>query len=948
MTLPIEKALIRNQWPDSIPTPTDSSSESTKLAYYVINGRFGDVLTSRPAQELLHTQSWDGHLEDMFDSVTTPGDGEEAELVQLVIAIALLYAFIQANWTGPDLNFYPSDIFHHPSVQTINEDLNAKAISELAYGGEPAYHLAKCPIYLRLAQIILLPRSYQEGEITNLKRLQTAPLWTLCLTLLHQQILDETVPPPELFTTALSSSIESLVSTFTAELSNSDEPSPDADLSARVLITHGLLFHLLSQDKIASSFFARAIQATGLQHELTGALGKRTKFQQQDLSQLIVLAKSKLKIKSTETDVKPAATTTEVATNTDSTVPKSFALNDDTLLETTQYAPISSSTSLSHLDPSSQPALHPLDQTILLALAQTLRATSPSDPLTSSQLSAYTSRILSHPQNWSIHTMALLSRSRLEANRTRTVERAVLQIQALVDQMPATDEEREGKSEREKGASARERLEYFWELLLPSRWALEKELAEKFFSLGILKSALEIYERLETWEEVIKCYAALEKPEKGIEIVKDLLAGRKREAEVVVADGKMTISKERRKTLDRAREAKLLCILGDLEPTVAIEHYTRAWSVSGQTSGRAMRSLGGVYFSQGKYDDAIDCLRKGVKINPLVARAWFILGCACLRVEDWEGAREAFTRCVKIDEEDAESWSNLASVYLRMPAPPSTLSNPDTDKGGATDEEQLQKNAEKIPIEHKLLAYHALKQGLKFSHNNWKMWYNYMIVCVDVGELAEAARALGRVVEETSGRSVAASGPKEDTEAVLDLDVVDRLVDAVAKGSTGSAEVATVPSIDEGEAENVPRESTGLSRTVANLFENTLLPKISSSPRLFRAYARLMTILGKWDDALKAYLDAYRVGIAGTWGSDSGQKQKENDGPTMFKVAVKEVEEIVDVLRNFGPRTEGGDKRWKMQARSVVRTLLARTKDEHEGEEGWDDLVRLRDELKAE
>ncbi|KAF8334832.1 hypothetical protein F5887DRAFT_990210 [Amanita rubescens] len=844
MTLPIEKALIRNQWPDSIPTPTDSSSESTKLAYDVINGRFGDVLTSRPAKELLHTRNWDGHLEDVFDSLTTSGDGEEAELVQLVIAIALLHAFIQANWTGPDLNFLPSDLFHHSSVKTVDEDLNAKAISELAYGGEPAYHLAKCPIYLRLAQMILLPRAYQEGEITKLKRLQTAPWWTLCLTLLHQQILDETVPPPELFTSALSSSY----------FSDSDEPGPDADLSARVLVTHGLLCHLLSQDKLASSFFARAIKATGLQQELTGALGKRTKFQQEDLSQLIVLAESKLKIKSTETGLKPAAT------DTNPTVPKSFALNDDTLLETTQYASTSSPKSLS---PSSQPALHPLDQTILLALAQTLKATSPSDPLTSSQLSAYTSRVLSHPQNWSIHTMALLSRSRLEANRTRTVERGVLQIQALVDQMPATDGEQEGKSEREKGASARERLEYFWEILLPSRWALEKELAEK----------------LETWEEVVKCYAALEKPAKGIEIVKDLLAGRKREAEVII-------------------RPKLLCILGDLEPTVAIERYTRAWSVSGQTSGRAMRSLGGVYFIAGE----------SVKINPLVARAWFILGCACMRVEDWEGAREAFTRCVKIDEEDGESWSNLAGVYLRMPAAPSAL-------------KQLQQNTERIPIEHKLLAYRALKQGLK---------------------LAEAARALGRVVEETSGRSVAASSPEEDREAVLDLDVVDRL------GSAGSAEVEAASSVDEKEAENVPRESTGLSRIVTNLFENTLLPKISSSPRLFRAYARLMTVLGRWDDALKAYLDAYRVGIAGTWGSDSAQTQEENDEPSRFKAAVKEVEEIVDVLRNFGPRTEGGDKRWKMQARSVVRTLLARAKDEYEGEEGWDDLVRLRDELKAE
>ena len=926
MTLPLEKALLRNKWPASIPTPTDTSPESAKLAFDVINGRFGDVLTSRPAKELFH---WDGSLEHVAESAIIPADGEEDELVRLVIAVALLHAFIQANWTGPDLDFNPSDIFPSSSA-------DANALAELAYGGEPAYHLTKHPIYLRTAQILLLPRSSGKGEITNLKRLQTAPCWTLRLTLLHQQILDEPVPPPEQFSSALLSSIESLISIFTPDLSASVEPGPDADLSARILITHGLLYHFL-QDKLAASFFARAVQATGLRQEFTGALGKRTKFQQEDLSQLVVLAESKLKFNSTGIDVKPTETpeTTRTAqvTDTNPSLPESLALNDDTLLETTRYAPTTTSTSLSQLDPSSQRALHPLDQTILLALAQTLKATSPSDALTASQLSAYTSRVLAHPLNWSIHTMALLSRSRLEACRTRTVERAVLQIQALVDQMPATDEKQDGKHEGERGASARERLEYFWEILLPSRWALEKELADKFYYLGVMKSALEIYERLEMWEEVAKCYIA--KPGKAIEIVRDLLAGRKREAEVIVVDGKKTISEERKKAMDRAREAKLLCLLGDLEPPNAIDHYTRAWEVSGQTSSRAMRSLGGIYFNQGKYNDAIDCLRNSVKINPLVLHAWFILGCACMRLEDWEGAREAFTRCVKIDEEDAESWSNLAGVYLRMPIAASLLSNQDTAAEGATDEEHSSK---RIPIEHKLLAYRALKHGLRFTYNNWKMWYNYMIVCVDVGELFEAARALGRVVEET--------GDSEET--IIDLDVVDRLVDAVAKGSAGSAE-APEPSVDEGEAENVPREPTGLSRAITELFENTLLPKISYSPRLFRAHARLMTVKGKWGDALKSYLDGYRVGIAGTWGSYSGQVQEEKGGSTKFKSAVKEVEEIVDVLMNFGPKAAeaGGNNRWKMQARSIVRTFLARTKDEYEGEEGWDDLVRLRDELKA-
>jgi len=59
-------------------------------------------------------------------------------------------------------------------------------------------------------------------------------------------------------------------------------------------------------------------------------------------------------------------------------------------------------------------------------------------------------------------------------------------------------------------------------------------------------------------------------------------------------------------------------------------------------------------------------LRQAARINPMLARTWFVLGCAAVRLEKWEEARDTFGRCVAIDEEDGESWNNLASVYLRM------------------------------------------------------------------------------------------------------------------------------------------------------------------------------------------------------------------------------------------------------------------------------------------
>ncbi|KDQ29758.1 hypothetical protein PLEOSDRAFT_1096723 [Pleurotus ostreatus PC15] len=764
------------------------------------------------------------------------------ELVRLLVAIALLHAFIQANWTGPDLDVKPLEIIQGEAVGLTDEILHIKATSELAYGGEPAYHLTKHPFLLRLAQLLL------ESPYHHCKSI---PWWRLRATTVHQHVLDETVAPPPSVLASIETQTESIAS--------------DPELTGRLHLEAGLLEHTLSQDRAASDYFLRAIKATGLQYELTGALGKRTKFQQNDLSQLVLLAESQLSVTSTS-----EMSATEI--NGPSSLPETLALNDDTLLEQTQF--------------------------------------------TTSDPNAEKARVISHPRNWSVHTMALLLRSRLESSRTRTVERATLQLQALIDQMPTAD------------SSVPERLRYFHDIPLPSKWELERELALQFLKLGVVKSALEIFERLEMWEEVVKCWGSLDKPEKAKAIVRDLLEGKKDEAENVIIHGK-DLSKDRRVYLDAAREAKLWCLLGDLEPENAVEHYNRAWEVSKQTSGRAMRSLGGYYFARVEYDKAIDCLKRAVTINPLLSRSWFILGCACVRVERWEDAKDAFSRCVAIDDEDGESWNNLASVYLRMGTPKPRVTGTREDQateGTGTDEMALTYDGESsksIPFANKMLAFRALKQGLKYSYNNWRMWSNYMIVAMDVGELSEACRALGRIVEETSDKV----GDK-----AVDEDVLERLVDAVTRAP------ASLGDNENGDAStHNPNEGHGLLRNVTILLEKTILPRVSS-PRIFRAYARLLTWQSRWEDALKASLDAYRVGTAGT------MRRGETD-PAKWREAVVEVEEIVDVLRNFGPRVSGN---WRLQAHSIVRTFAGRTKESFEDEPEWPRLEELREELKNE
>ncbi|KXN88997.1 TPR repeat-containing protein C19B12.01 [Leucoagaricus sp. SymC.cos] len=898
VALQIEKTFIRGIWDSGIPT---SSSPAAQIAKKVVDGEFREVLTSSEARKIIRVQNddLDRPLEDIFDfSASFDGDLAEQELLRLSLAIALFHAFVQANWTGPDLDFNPLEVITFDKSESelpLSEDLiKQKAVAELAYGGEPAYHLTTVPVFLRLAQLLLtLPYLH----------LQTLQWWQLRFALAHQQILDEPVADSDLLSASLKP-LESLLSS---------EP----DLLGRLYLERGRLDHIYSQDKSAAEYFLKAARATGLEYELTGALGKRTRFQQTELSQLVLLAESRLNDDTAATSNSTGIPTQNgVSANTGenflpSGLPETLPLNDDTLLEQTEFTsshPASSDSRLLHINPQNQPPLHPVDQCIFLSLCLNVKNTSPSHGLTTEQMVPYVSRVVSHPRNWSVHTMALLLRSRLESSRTRTAERSTLQLQALIDQMPTSDSTLSG------------RLRYFHSIPLPSKWELEKELALRFVSLGVVKSALEIFTRLEMWEEVVKCWGLMERPEKGIAIVRDLLEGRKSEADVVVLRGK-TMSEDRRHIMDTSREAKLWCLLGDLEPQKAIEHYERAWSISKHSSGRAMRALGGYYFARGRYSEAITCLRDAVKINPLLARSWFMLGCAYMRTEDWEGARNAFSRCVAIDEEDGESWNNLASMYLRLGTPPKRDGqHNDKDDGSMTYNNDLTKL---IPFDNKMLAFRALKQGLRHSYENWRMWYNYMIVSVDVGQLNEACRALGRVVEETSGKIGAKS---------VDEDVLDRLVDAVTRGPVEGDNDVESSSTSAG-----PNQGRWLFTSVNNLFDRVLLPRVSS-PRVFRAYARLLTWQSKWEEAIKAYLDAYRNGPAGTM-------EKGETDVKRWREAVQEVEEIVDLLRNFGSRAEG--YKWKNQARSILRTFVGRTKD-FEDEPEWERLKELQDELRRE
>lgn len=241
------------------------------------------------------------------------------------------------------------------------------------------------------------------------------------------------------------------------------------------------------------------------------------------------------------------------------------------------------------------------------------------------------------------------------------------------------------------------------------------------------------------------------------------------------------------------------------------------------------------------------------------------------------------------------------------------------------------------------------------------MWQNYMIVCMDVGEYAEAVRALGRVVEELSD--------KQGADAV-DVDVLDYLVDAVVRPETvpeppAADKEGTTSPANPNEIVQSPNSGRGLYPRVADLFTRTILPRISSSPRVFRAYGKLLVWKkgppgSDWaHEAIDAYMNAYRASVV-------ADEEVETD-LDRWRVAVGEVEDLIQVLRTLAPDVEakgggatgveaqnsnghGGarqDFNWQFQARSILRSFMARTKRTFGDEAEWEKLPELLESLKG-
>ena len=890
-----------------------------------------------------------------------------------VLANAAFTCFLQANVTGPPLSYSPSEGIIPSSLlagtNTTIENLQRRLISGLSIDGEAVYHLIPHIELFCLAKCILCHPSMTQDLPFRLARLRVN-FW-------HQRLLND-----------ISSSLQETIYDDLQHIGDSVfvESAVPVIAPAQFLLERASIHIHHGFDHRARSDIKQAARERSFHFVLTGRLGKRTKYQEKELSQLVVLAKSAELHKASAEGVDTRSDPSQLR----EAIPRKLNLNDDTLLESIAFNKAAAAEpgpqpddhlhfSLKSLDPGNQPLLQPLDAIILLATASSITNTSPTDGLTREETLPYAERVISGgSSNWQVYTHALLVRSRIEGYRSRTIERGVLQLQAVVDQVIAETSPHEAstndaasakvtlttflpQSSPSESASAFERLQYIHQLASPPRWKLESELADRWVSVGGLRTALEIYERLQMWAEVALCWAANGREDKARKIIWRQLYN-----SVITTSTKKILEDDEEIDFGEHRverdplppdAPRLFCILGDLEKSTTA--YERAWEVSNQRYARAQRSLGKYYATNGDLDKASTAYARSLEVNPQNHPIWFALGCIRLKQEDWAGAVDAFGRAVRIEDGDAESWSNLAVALLKLPVEISAgesddpCTQPDEPQSSTKRMVEDGSNCSSRPVtdpqKHVREAFTALKRAAALKRESFRIWQNLLSVSVKLlpPPYTEIIIAQNRLVE--------LLGTVEG-EKCVDVEVVEALVaHLVAAYPRDLVKPDTMDGngrqpADDGVTRVSAPQRVGFERMIIDLVQKKITPLITSSRRLWLVTAKLSLYLQRPLATLSAYEKAWRVTL-----NQPGWENGTREAKDPWKQVVDATIDLLDGYESLGERfREDGmgagelvAKDWRFKARSAARSVLARAKEGWEGNEEYETLSERLMELKS-
>ncbi|CAK9809055.1 Tetratricopeptide repeat protein 27 [Anthophora quadrimaculata] len=495
----------------------------------------------------------------------------------------------------------------------------------------------ECNINVKMPELLYLSKIIFSNEILQ-NTYESSIWWLFRVNLLHQLILNES-------SGIIFDETEQLIKRiYNLQLLKENF------YCATLFYIEAAQFYFYYRRIQNSENYVELAQGTAkLNLNLEGALGKRTKFQHEDKAQLFL----KIGIEKNQFPSRSCAN-----------LPKSLKLNDDIRLDCIKFTESMQSTPLGAVE-----------EAIILAKHIQLQLSQPRDKLTDEEVKPYLDVVTESTNNWSIKTASLYYRCALESGDKRTVERSMMQIEHLIHELNS------------KEVSVIHRMDLFFASGLKPIWALEQMWAQLMLSLGLVKSALDVFLKLQLWEEVINCYNILELKHKAAEII--------------------------HQEISKKPTVRLWCLLGDA--TQDPSHYEIAWKLSNEKSSRVQRHWGFFYFAKKNYEEAVKHLKLSAQLNNIQESVWIRLGYAALQIEDWKLAATAYKRYCALEHSTFEAWNNLATAYVKL-----------------GDKEK---------------AWKSLQDAIKCNYDRWQIWDNLMIVSIDLGHFSEVIRCYHRILD---------------------------------------------------------------------------------------------------------------------------------------------------------------------------------------------------------
>lgn len=863
------------------------------MARLICEGRYADVIRSERGSALLKNlvqrmwasgQAADDAQQHICSTIThhleaillaEPADEKDQQRIGAVyeiflVGVAFFNVYVQANYTGPAFDNDQVEDILTVAAQVIcgnndnhdNKNVHRNAVLALQVDGESPFSICHYPQFLLMGRCLLdfvgnytfanwsfanQANGLEEEDATSsratstnsevealVSEVQSAAWWNARAAVAHGRLLLAREPSNTLWYEAKRGYLKTIKNDALYAYKQSEY------LLARAHVEWGLAQHHFDKNKMGKRSFEEAKEVSGVSVQMSGSMGKRTKFQQKATAQMVLLAASKY---APEED-KPSVYANAVAasthadfggkkveaegdseTNPDGLTKEELAVQkmvqdgdatyrDINLDQVDQDNILLEQISFEDKTMTEQGNLQTMDQVVLLALCLDVKNSNANDGLTREQMFPYVTRVLENPNNWMVYSTGLLERAWLECETSKRRERAVLQMQALVDQHTTRLTVTQNTMKMiEDAAPAHERMEFVYALAFPPRYGLKQDLAERYFGLGVFGSAVEIYEEMEMWDDVVKCYQILDKPNKTEKLV--------------------------RERLKVAPTPFMWCCLGDV--TQDISHYETAWELSKHRFARAKRSLGRHFFEAGELPTAIIHYKESVEVSPMNTSAWFVLGSMSMRTQDWDFGLRAFTRVVQLEPDNGEAWGNIGSIHMHN--------------------------------HHFNQAFSVLQEALKQKRHMWQMWENYSYCAMEIEKYGEAmygmhqlldlrskhnrpidSELLAWLVEAIVYENKEVNAQQEDAAAAADepSQVVLRELDAEEEDIVDFDESATATD------RTPPRSNANYKKQLAMLF-GRITSVVTNNAKVWQVYAHFNDGTGRTQKALDCRLKECRA-----------------------------------------------------------------------------------------